>query len=153
MIEQIGSGEWAAPIVCVPKKNGKIRICGDYKATVNSALDKEQYPLPRPEDIFAKLASGKSFMTLDLTNAYNQLLLDDDSQEYVTVNTHRGLYCYKHLPFGVCSLPKSDGHYLTGHSKHYVLYRRHHRHGRYGGRTPSKSEESFGTPPGAWNSR
>ena len=105
VIEQIGRSEWAAPIVCVPKKNGKIRICGDYKVTVNSALDKEQYPLPRPEDIFAKLAGGKSFTTLDLTHAYNQLLLDDDSQEYATINTHRGLYCYKRLPFGVASAP------------------------------------------------
>ena len=96
VIKQFGSSEWAAPIVCVPKKNG---ICSDYKVTVNSALDKEQYLLPCPEDIFAKL---ESFTTLD---AYNQLLLDDDSQEYVTVNTHLGLYCYKRLPFDVASAP------------------------------------------------
>ena len=82
VIRQFGSSEWAVPIVCVSKKNGKIRICGNYKVTVNSALDKEQYPLPHPEDIFAKLAGRKSFTALD---AYNQLLLDDDSQEYVSI--------------------------------------------------------------------
>ena len=65
--------------------------------TVNSVLDIEQYPLPRPEDIFAKLANGKSFTTLD-----NQLILDEESRKLVT---HRGLYRYKQLPFGIASAP------------------------------------------------
>ena len=105
VIEKVTSSDWATPIVCVPKKNGKIRICGDYKVTVNSVLDIEQYPLPRPEDIFAKLANGKNFTTLDLSHAYNQLILDEESQKLVTVNTHRGLYRYKWLPFGIASAP------------------------------------------------
>ena len=105
VIERVTNSDWAAPIVCVPKRNGKIRVCGDYKVTVNSALDVDQYPLPRPDEIFAKLAGGKSFTVLDLSHAYNQLLLDEESQKYVTVNTHRGLYRYKRLPFGIASAP------------------------------------------------
>ena len=65
----------------------------------------DQYPLPKPEDLFATLAGGKKFSKLDFSQAYQQLPLDDDSMKYVTVNTHRGLYRYTQLPFGVASAP------------------------------------------------
>ena len=97
--------DWAAPIVPVPKKDGKFRICGDYKVTINQALDVNQYPLPKPDDLFATLADGKKFTKLDLSQAYQQLELDEDSSQYVTVNTHRGLYRFTRLPFGVASAP------------------------------------------------
>ena len=56
--------EWAAPIVVVPKGDGEIRICGDYKVTVNGVLDVDQYPLPKPEDLFGSLVGGQSFLSL-----------------------------------------------------------------------------------------
>ena len=62
------------PIVPVPKKDGKFRICGDYKGTVNPALDVDQYPLLKPEDIFVTLAGGTAFSKIDLLQAYQQLL-------------------------------------------------------------------------------
>lgn len=74
----------------VPKKDGSIRICGDYKVTINPVLEVEKYPLPRPEDLFATLAGGVKFTTLDLTHAYNQLVLTPESRKYLVVNTHRG---------------------------------------------------------------
>ena len=61
IIEKVTHSEWAAPIVVVPKKDGKIRICCDYEVTVNQALDVEQYPLPKPDNLFASLAGGKKF--------------------------------------------------------------------------------------------
>ena len=61
ILEKVTYSEWAAPIVAVPKKDGKIRICGDYKVTVNQALEVDIYPLPKPEDLFATLAGGKRF--------------------------------------------------------------------------------------------
>ena len=73
--------------------------------TVNPVLDVDQYPLPRPEDLFATLAGGKFFSTLDLSHAYNQVVLDDGSLKYLTINTHRELYQYTRLPFGVASAP------------------------------------------------
>ena len=105
VIRKVSHSEWAAPIVPVPKKDGKFRICGDYKVTINQALDVDQYPLPKPEDLFATLAGGKTFSKLDLSQAYQQLRLDEESAKYVTVNTHRGLYRYNRLPFGIASAP------------------------------------------------
>ena len=51
---------------------------------MNQALEVDKYPLPKPDDLFATLAGGKKFSTLDLSRAYQQLLLDDESAEYVT---------------------------------------------------------------------
>ena len=65
----------------------------------------DKYPLPRPEDIFATLSGGKKFTTLDLAQAYNQMELDPESQKFLVVNTHRGLYKYKRLPFGIALAP------------------------------------------------
>ena len=77
------------------------------KVTINPypVLDVDQYPLSRPEDLFATLARGKNFLTLDLSHAYNQIVLDDNIQQFLTINTHRGLYQYTCLPFGVASAP------------------------------------------------
>ena len=105
VLEKVAYSEWATPLVPVPKKDGRVRLCGDNKVTLNQAMDVEQYPLPKPDDLFATLAGGEKFTVLDLSQAYQQLLLDDDSRQYVTVNTHRGLYRYTRLPYGVASAP------------------------------------------------
>ena len=80
-------------------------MCGDYKVTVNPMLEVDRYPLPKPDDLFATLAGGKHFTKIDLTNAYQQMSLDKKSRDLVTINTHRGLYRYTQLPFGVASAP------------------------------------------------
>ena len=69
VLEKTHFSEWAAPIVVVPKPDGRLRLCGDYKVTINPMLDVDQYPLPRPDDIFASLAGGQQFSTLDLAHA------------------------------------------------------------------------------------
>ena len=105
VLEKTNYSEWAAPVVTVPKPDGQLRLCGDYKVTVNPVLDVDQYPLPKPDDIFATLAGGKQFTTLDLSHAYNQLIMDEESRKFVTINTHKGLYQYTRLPFGIASAP------------------------------------------------
>ena len=65
----------------------------------------DTYPLPRADDLFASLAGGKTFTTLDLAHAYQQIPLDKDSKTLVCIGTHKGLYAYNHLPFGVSSAP------------------------------------------------
>ena len=92
-------------MVPVPKNDGHLRLCWDYKVTINPAIEIDQYPLPKPEDLLATLAGGKKFSKIDLTSAYQQLSLEEDCQELVAINTHRGLYKYTRLPFGVASAP------------------------------------------------
>ena len=105
VLERVEFSNWAAPIVPVVKQDGSVRICGDYKLTVNQVAETDTYPLPKIEDMFASLSGGKTFTKLDLLHAYQQVSLDDESKEYTTINTHRGLYRYKRLPFGVASAP------------------------------------------------
>ena len=63
-------------------------------------------------NFFAKLAGGKFFTKLDMTNAYLQLPLDPDSKQYVTINTQKGLFQYDRLPFGVASAPAIFQRYM-----------------------------------------
>ena len=89
----------------VGKKDGSIRICGDYKLTVNTASSTVTYPLPVIDELLANLAGGKYFTKIDLSSAYLQLPLDKESSAYVTINTYKGLFSYNRLPFGVSSAP------------------------------------------------
>ena len=80
IIEPVQFADWAAPIVSVLKSDGKsVRICGDFKLTVNQASKLDRYPIPKIEDLLAKLAGGKLFTKLDMSQAYQQLLLDEES--------------------------------------------------------------------------
>ena len=73
----------------VVKKDGSVRICGDYRLTVNREAKPDTYPLPRVDDIFASLSGGKTFSKLDLANAYQQIPLEQQSKQLVTINTIR----------------------------------------------------------------
>ncbi|KAG8173745.1 hypothetical protein JTE90_023235 [Oedothorax gibbosus] len=104
IIKPVRYSQWAAPIVPVLKSDKtSIRICGDFKLTANIAIDPDQYPLPKADDIFASLAGGIQFSKLDLKNAYNQLELDEASRKFTVINTHLGLFEYVRLPL-VCHL-------------------------------------------------
>lgn len=105
VLERVDSSLWATPIVVVPKKTGGLRICGDYKLTVNPSLDIDTHPLPKSDELFASLAGGKVFTKIDLANAYQQMLLEEESRVSVTINTHKGLFRYTRLPFGIASAP------------------------------------------------
>ena len=98
--------DWATPIMAVVKSDRKsVRICGDFKVTVNPVSQLYRYPIPKIEDIFATLEGGKTFTKLDLSQAYQQLKLDAESQKYLVINTHKGLFRYTRLPFGISSAP------------------------------------------------
>ena len=106
IIVPVDNSEWATPIVPVLKKDGNnVRICGDFKVTVNPQLAVDQYPLPRIEDIFASLSGGKKFSKIDLKHAYLQLEVDEKHQEYLTINTTMGLFRYTRICFGTASAP------------------------------------------------
>ena len=105
ILEKANHSNGQPPVVLVPTKDVKFQICGDYKVTINLVLDIDQHPLPRPEEIFTTLTGGQKFTTLDLSQAYQQVLLEESSLELVAINSHKGLYGYTRLPFGVASAP------------------------------------------------
>lgn len=101
VLEQVDNSAWGTPIVPVPKPDGSLRCCGDYKITINKFLADFKYPLPLIEEIFASLQGGQLFSKLDMTAAYNQFCLDEKSQLLCTWSTHMGTFKMKRLPFGV----------------------------------------------------
>ena len=103
ILEPISHSEWAAPIVPVIKPDKNIQICGDYKQTINQASDCDKYPIPRTEDLFASLGGGEKFTKLDLSHAYQQLILSPESCHLLTINTYKGLFQPTRLQFGVHS--------------------------------------------------
>ncbi|KAG8185029.1 hypothetical protein JTE90_017052 [Oedothorax gibbosus] len=105
VLEKVESSNWATPVVPVIKRNNEVRLCGDYAATVNKVLTKVAYPLPTANEIFAKLTGCTLFTKLDLENAYLQLCVDEKSADILTLNTTKGLYRMKRLPFGISSAP------------------------------------------------
>ena len=79
--EPVAYSQWAAPMVQVVKEDNSVRICGDYKVTVSPAAKCDNYPVPKTEDLLATLNGGEKVTKLDLSQAYQQLFLDEQSQE------------------------------------------------------------------------
>ncbi|EFO85571.1 hypothetical protein CRE_29108 [Caenorhabditis remanei] len=107
VISPVDHSEWAAPIVLVKKKNGSLRMCADFSTGLNDAIEQHQHPLPTADDIFSTLNGGKYFSQIDLAEAYLQIEIDEQAKQMLCINTHRGLYRYNRLPFGVKSAPGS----------------------------------------------
>ena len=105
--KRVQYSKWAAPLVAVLKDprdpTGPIRICGDFKQTVNKIAPLDSYPIPSTIDQLATLAGGQKFTKLDLSQAYQQLELDEASMELLTINTHQGLFQPSRLQFGIHS--------------------------------------------------
>ena len=104
-ITKVESSDWASPTVNVVKSDGSIRICGDFSVSVNRALKMEEHPMPNAEDIFASLHGTKFYTRLDFRRCFEQLVVDESSRKYLTVNTHRGLFHFNRLSYGLASAP------------------------------------------------
>ncbi|XP_055522952.1 uncharacterized protein K02A2.6-like [Wyeomyia smithii] len=107
ILKKVDFADWAAPIVVVRKPNGTVRICADFSTGLNNALESNQYPLPLPENIFAKMANCRIFSHIDLSDAYLQVAVDEASQPLLTINTHKGLFQFTRLSPGIKSAPGS----------------------------------------------
>jgi len=64
VIEPVQFSEWATPVVPVLKKNGSIRLCRDYKVTVNRATEADTYPLPKIDEMLTSVSGGKVLRSL-----------------------------------------------------------------------------------------
>ena len=96
--EPVEFSECAAPIVPIVKRDGSVRICGDYKLTVNRAAKLDTYHLQCIVDLLASLSGGKVLPSLTW---HMPAQLDEESRKLVFVNTHRGLFRSNRLPFGI----------------------------------------------------
>ncbi|KRZ16868.1 Uncharacterized protein T11_712 [Trichinella zimbabwensis] len=98
-------GAWTTPIVPVIKDDSSIRICGDYKCTMNKALRKDLYEVPSVNVILDTIRKGRIFATLHSAQAYQRLLIGEASVELQTIITHKGAFKLERLQFSIASAP------------------------------------------------
>ncbi|UYV80704.1 hypothetical protein LAZ67_19001449, partial [Cordylochernes scorpioides] len=103
-IIQKSNSEYASPIVLVKKKNGKTRICVDYRK-LNKETVKDRYPLPLIEDQIDKLQAARLFSTIDLKNGFFHIPVAEDSRKLTSFVVPNGQYEFLKTPFGLCNAP------------------------------------------------
>ena len=101
ILKPVSFSHWASPIVIATRPDGRIRMRGYFKSTINPILENEEYPMPTAEDLFNEMQGGKRFSKIDLSRAYLQVELDEESQKYCIINTCKGLRQYTRMPYGV----------------------------------------------------
>ena len=106
IIRPVEFSEWVTPIVPVLKSKAAVRICGDYKVTINRAVKVDKYPTPNVSYIlFTQLSGGIVYNTLDMSHAYQQVVLDEESRPLTTINKSKVQLEFERLRFGVSSSP------------------------------------------------
>src|SRR5947199_4853564 len=94
------------PILFVPKKNGKLRLCVDYRQ-LNSITIKNRYPLPRIDETIDKINGATYFTKLDLQGAYSLVRMKEGEEWKTTFRTRYSLYKYLVMPMGLTNAPTS----------------------------------------------
>ena len=98
------SSPWASPCILVPKPNGQVRLCTDFRK-VNNVTIKDSYPLPRIDDIIDSVGKSKFLTQLDMLKGYHQIPLTKRARLISAFITPFGLFEYTRLPFGLCNAP------------------------------------------------
>jgi hypothetical protein len=95
---------WSSSLVLARKKNGKIKICVDYRR-VNNLTVKDAFPLPRIQDCLDSVADAHMFSTLDLTSGYHQMKVKEEDIPKMAFVTKYGHFEYTTMPFGLTNAP------------------------------------------------
>jgi hypothetical protein len=95
---------WGAPVIFIRKKDGSWRLCIDYRQ-LNKATIKNQYPLPRIDDLFDQMKGATVFSKIDLRSGYHQLQIKEDDVPKTTFKMRFGHYEFTVLPFGLTNAP------------------------------------------------
>ena len=95
---------WAPPIVLVPKRDGTLRLCVDYRR-LNRVMKPDPYPMARVDDLLDRLGQAKYISTLDLTKGYWQVPVHPESRQQTAFITPFGKYQFLTMPFGLVGAP------------------------------------------------
>ena len=95
ILSKVDDSDWTSPTVYMKKKSK------DFSTGLNDALKSYHYPLPRAEDTFAQLSRGRIFSKIDLSDEYLLSKVDDECSKLLTINTHRGIFKFNRLEFGI----------------------------------------------------
>ena len=96
----IAYSDLVANIVPLPKKDGKVRMCVDYR-DLNRASPKDNFPLPHIDTLIDKTATNMFFSFMDGFSSYNQIKMVEKDKAKITFTTHWGTYAYDVMPFGL----------------------------------------------------
>ena len=92
--------EWLANVVPNPKKEGKVRVCVDFK-NLNKASPKDDFPLPHIDMLVYSTAGHAMLSFMDGFSGYNQIMMAPKDREKPSFITEWGTYCYRVMPFGL----------------------------------------------------
>jgi hypothetical protein len=103
-IYPVDKTEWLSPIVIVPKKNGKLRVCVDYRK-LNAVTKVDPFPLPFTESILEAVAGHEMYTLMDGYSGYNQIMIALEDQLKTSFITEYGAFAYRVMPFGLMCAP------------------------------------------------
>jgi len=101
---ETSTSDWSTALVPVKKKNGKIRLCIDYRL-LNKVTKKDSYPMPRLDESIDKFYDSRFLSTLDMSNGYYQIKVDPKDKEKTAMATPFGLFQFIRMPFGLTNAP------------------------------------------------
>ncbi|MGL5691745.1 MAG: reverse transcriptase family protein, partial [Bacteroidales bacterium] len=98
------SSPWSSRLVPISKPDGSLRLCIDYRA-LNNLTIKDNYPLPRIDEITDSLAKASIYSTLDATSGFYQIAIEEADIPKTAFTYKNGLYEFLRMPFGLCNAP------------------------------------------------
>ena len=99
-IRPVKRATWLSPIVVVPKKNGKIRVCVDYRK-LNVITITDSFPLPFTDSVLDAVVGNEMYCFLDGFSGYNQVRMHPNDQEKMAFITEWGVFVAVVMMFGL----------------------------------------------------